>query len=230
MSATSAAIWLSYNNEEEIFQLPVNPPSIEVSRGGSSKSYSVLGLGEVNVIKEPELKQISIESFFPAVTDTHLVVSSELLRPMEYVQKILKWMDKMRPIRFVYNAYNPIRQDIREYNEINLAMSIEDFTWKEVAGTPGDIQYKLSLKEYVFYSAKKLYVDESSQQLEAEEPPRPVEREQPKTYALKPGEGLWRVAQKCLGDGSRYKEIQQLNGIAGHQLNKLPIGMVLKLP
>lgn len=228
MSTSSVGIWLSFNNEAEIFQLPINPPSIEIANDGNGKSYNVLGLGEVNVIKEPGLREISIDSFFPAHYTDH-VVSSELKKPIEYIQIIQSWMKTLRPIRFVYNS-KPIIPSSSENSEINLPMSIEGFTWKEVAGTPGDIQYKLKLKEYVFYSAQKLFVDETANQLEVQPPERPVEKEPPKTYTLLAGEGLWKVAQKCLGDGSRYKEIQQLNGIADHQLTELPIGMTLKLP
>lgn len=35
---------------------------------------------------------------------------------------------------------------------------------------------------------------------------------------------------KKLGDGSKYKVIQKLNGIPDSELKKLPIGKVIKLP
>ena len=60
-------IWLSYNNQEEGFQIPVNPENIEISDGINSKTYDVAGLGEINVIKDQKLTEYSFSGFFPAV-------------------------------------------------------------------------------------------------------------------------------------------------------------------
>lgn len=39
-----------------------------------------------------------------------------------------------------------------------------------------------------------------------------------------------KIAKRELGDGSRWKEIQKLNGLTDAQLKTLKIGSVLKLP
>jgi len=49
-----------------------------------------------------------------------------------------------------------------------------------------------------------------------------------KVHVVKSGESLWTIAKKELGDGSRWKEIQQLNGLAKPEAIK--VGMKLKLP
>ena len=46
------------------------------------------------------------------------------------------------------------------------------------------------------------------------------------TYTVKKGDTLWRIAQKTLGSGVRYKTIVQLNGLSS---DKLKIGQVLKI-
>ncbi|GIP35509.1 LysM peptidoglycan-binding domain-containing protein [Paenibacillus sp. J2TS4] len=227
-------VWLSYNNQEEGFRLPVNPPSIEVKEAGSGKKYTILGQGEVNVIQAPELREVSFESFFPLNKDKDpYVVSDKLEKPMWYVEYIQKWMATKRPIRFVYAGSNVyVDSEGVKIAELNIPASIESFTWREVAGSPGDLEFKMSLKEYVFYSAVRTTIidDQGEAVLEAQQPQRPDEREPLKTYTLVAGDGLWKVAQKCLGDGSRYREIQQLNGISDAQLDRLPIGMTLQLP
>jgi len=117
--------------------------------------------------------------------------------------------------------------------DINIAASIEKFDWKEVAGTPGDIEYSITLKEYKFFSAQKVTAvkDTSGQTVLVKEPaPRPDMRVRPETYTLVKGDNLWKVAQRVLGDGSRHKEIQKLNGISEAEVGRLPVGMVLKIP
>ena len=47
------------------------------------------------------------------------------------------------------------------------------------------------------------------------------------TYTVKKGDTLWRIAQKNLGKGTRYKEIQQLNGM---QDDRIRVGQKLKIP
>lgn len=48
------------------------------------------------------------------------------------------------------------------------------------------------------------------------------------TYTVKKGDSLWRIAQKQLGKGNRYKEIAALNGLSDP--NKIRVGQILKIP
>lgn len=217
-------IWLSFNNQQEGFQIPVNPPSIEMREAGNSKTYDISALGEINVIKNPKLTEFRFESFFPAQRYP-FVVGDHLFEPMFYVELIKKWMATNRPIRFVFTGAS---------FDINEPVSIESFDWKEVAGTSGDIEFTLVLKKYVFYAAKKV-VPVASQAtttpaLVTKAPARPDDRQQPKTYTLVAGDTLWAVAQRFLGSGARYTEIQKLNNLTDADLKRLPIGKVIKLP
>jgi LysM repeat protein len=226
-------IWLSWNNQEEGFELPILPREIGPSIRGDGTEHDVSKLGKINVIKDRGLAGYTIESIFPA--QWYPFITAEIvLRPMDYVNYIMKWWESKRPIRFVYvggNAY--IDAEGRTISEINIAASIENFEWKEVAGSPGDISYSLQLKEYRFYAAQRVPVTQQTggtTTIQKTKPKRPDERVPPKTYTLVAGDNLWKVAQKVLGDGNRWREIQRLNGISDAQLKSLPVGMVLKLP
>lgn len=48
-----------------------------------------------------------------------------------------------------------------------------------------------------------------------------------RTYTVKKGDSLWAIADKQLGDGSRYNEIKTMNGLKN---NTIHAGQVLKLP
>jgi hypothetical protein len=219
-------IWLSWNNQQEGFQIPINPGSIEMSDGSNSTTYDVVGLGEINVIKNPKLTTFSFESIFPARAYP-FITASVVLQPYEYVDMIKRWMETKRPIRFVFTGAS---------FDINEAVSIERFDWKEVAGSNGDIEYTLTLKKYVFYSAQRVNVAtrqtgaNTTQVIQKGKKPRQNDRQTPKAYTLAPGENLWTVAKKVLGDDTKWREIQRLNGISDAQLKQLPVGMVLKLP
>lgn len=223
------SLTLSYNNEAEAIEFPVLPEKIEVSSSGNNKTYDISQLGEVNVIKSGKLTEISFSSFFPASWFPGCNVSQqELFEPSHYiVDRITKWRESKQPMRLVLTG-GPM--------DINIPVSIERFTWSESGGAVGDIAYQISFKEYRPYAAKKVQVVQQSANvvmpklLSASAPARPDTRVQPKTYTLVSGDNLWKIAKKFLGDGSKYKQIQTLNGIKDAELKRLPIGKVIKLP
>ncbi|PYI57018.1 LysM peptidoglycan-binding domain-containing protein [Paenibacillus flagellatus] len=241
------AIRLSFNNEAEGFRLPINPESIEVRQSVSGKTYDIVGgginaipkedesIGEINVIKGPQLMEISFKSFFP-VNNSLVIDGVNLKEPMWYVNKLRSWMHTKRPIRFIYVGYfaaTSLAQQEREVHDINIPASIEKFEWREVAGSPGDIEYELALKEYRFYAARRYdVVQEDGKTILYTRPnERLDERVRPETYTLQPGDNLINVAMRFYNtDSSRYKDILALNGITDAEMKQLAPGRVIKLP
>lgn len=219
-------MWLSWNNQQEGFQIPINPASIEMSDGSKGKVYDVAGLGEINVIKDIKLTEYSFSGIFPAQRYP-FVTADTIYTPKTYIDYLKKWMGTKRPVRFVFTG---------DSFDINEAVSIESFTWKESAGRNGDIEYSLKLKKYVFYAAQKVTVnqevvnDVEIQVIQKEVPERQNDRVQPKTYTIAGGDTLWIVAKKILGDEEKWREIQRLNNITDAEVKSLQIGRVLKLP
>lgn len=246
-------IFLNFNNFSDSFRLPVNPETLEIKESGDGKSYTIIDLGEINTIAYPKLTEITIESIFPAQRYPFVLVpDSGLRRPFEYVELIKKWMTSRKPIRFVFSGVRYLDSAKEEKDKklakaqdwlkdskasedqsfindfaINMAMSIEGFSWKLSAGTSGDIEYTLSLKKYVFYQAVAVKVVNGEVKAEQK---RANEKATPTTYTLRAGDNLWSIAQKILGDGAKYKAIQKLNGIPDNELKKLTVGKVIKLP
>ncbi|MDT3427697.1 LysM repeat protein [Paenibacillus forsythiae] len=223
--------FLCYNNMEDIFRLPVNPETLEIKEAGEGKSYTIIDLGEVNAISYPKLTEITLESIFPAQRYPFVLVpetgKDRLLQPFEYVEMIKKWMTSRRPIRFIFSGLELEGSAQTHDFALSMAMSIESFNWKLAAGTSGDIEYSLSLKKYVFYQAAPVKVMKGAAKTQQQ---RASDRKAPAVYKLKAGDTLWKIAQKVLGDGSRWKEIQKLNAIPDSELRKLPVGKTIKLP
>lgn len=245
----SYGIWLSYNNQQEVFQIPVNPGSIEMGDGINSSTYNVVGLGEINVIKDPKLTEYSFSGIFPSVQQEYItakaekdkkylyeknpfVTATELLGSITvdgvktngYVYYITKWMATKRPIRFVFTG---------DSFDINVGASIESFDWKEVAGSGGDIEYTLKLKKYVFYAAKRvIYTTDTKAGIANKivKQERHNDKQPPKTHTLIAGETLWKVAKNVLGNENLWPQIQKLNSIPNGKLKSLKVGMLLKLP
>lgn len=237
-------IWLSTNNHKVGFHLPVLPEKITIKRKSTGKTYDMIGTGQINQIGAPDLVEVSFDSYFPCdfavanyavsnenETDDSTNKSSQAVakkvtpppNPQLYVNLLSAWMASKRPIRFIYQGGN---------KSFTLPMSIDSFDYWEQGGDVGDIFYSISFKQYVFYSAKRVTVvtKQGKTVVQKQEPSRLNEQVQPETYTLKPGDSLFKVAKKILGNSSRWGEIQKLNRITDAQIKKLPVGKVLKLP
>lgn len=220
---------MSWNNEAEGWAFPVMPDKIEIRRAGSGKDYDIIKTGKVQTIEQPELREVSFESFFPTSWGPFVSLDqSELLQPSQYVSDIERWWKTLYPIRFVY-----IGKDTDERSQFSLPMSITSFeTWEE-AGSPGDVFFSLRLKEYVFYKAKRITAvrkNENTVLITSSQRQRADERVPNTTYTLKPGDTLIKVARIELGDSSRWTEIQSLNKITDSEIRRLQVGRVLQLP
>ena len=56
----------------------------------------------------------------------------------------------------------------------------------------------------------------------------PIDKQiEPRTYRVKSGDTLWKIAQNLLGDGNRYSEIMSLNNL---QNGNIRVGQTLNLP
>ena len=121
---TEYGVWLSWNNQQESFQLPINPSSIEMSDGNKGQTYDVARLGEINVIKNPALTTYKLSGIFPAPRMRMYYTGDKLVDPLAnapiiefvefedigvpplnsktnpYVAHLLRWMATRRPIRF----------------------------------------------------------------------------------------------------------------------------------
>ncbi|SMF72447.1 LysM domain-containing protein [Paenibacillus uliginis N3/975] len=234
-------LFLSFNNQEEVFRFPVNPEKINVKDSGDGKSYTVAGLGEINAILYPKLTEISFNSFFPGrmYPFVHLDSKGELKLPIDYVNKIKEWMESRKPVRFVLTGLVPdplsgtdkgnVVRAMKTFG-INMAASIESFDWNTASGSPEDIEFSITLKRYVFYGARKVVPVKGKLSTSVKKIIRPDDRKKPTSYTVAKGDSLWSIAQKLLGSGSRHAEIQKLNGIKDHEVRKLAVGRVLKIP
>lgn len=142
----SKEIWLTFDNNREYIQLPVNPPELSVGNGSQNESFNVSRLGEVTVIQEPKAKTFSFESFFPATPGPYLdILPDDLKPPWLYVLIIDTWKNSGQPVRFLITE-----------SDINYLCSIEDFSYSEKAGDVDTIYYSLTLKEYKIVTPRKL--------------------------------------------------------------------------
>lgn len=210
-------IYLSYNNNEELIELPMLPEKIEISGSGANKSSEVLSLGEITQLKLPKLFSLQIDTEFPSNwTPVCEVSASKLKSPFDYITMIEKWRRTLRPIRFVFTGSTV---------DINSPVSIESFTYTENGGDVGTFKVKIKLKEYRFYGVDKVNIDNNFIQKS-----RSTTRTVKQLYKVKKGDTLTSISIKNFGNESKYWDIKRLNGLTDADLiNGLEPGMELRL-
>ncbi|WP_066505554.1 LysM peptidoglycan-binding domain-containing protein [Abyssisolibacter fermentans] len=213
-------IFLKYDATE--IKIPVLPEEIEISSKSNNETTHVLGIGEISQIKDTKLLEISFSSFFPASPAPYVVEKRNLQKPSYYID----FIEKIRSDK------KPVELSISGMYDIDIPATIEKFDRSEKGGQPGDIYYNISFKEYKDYKVKEVDIknvekDGETQTLIEEKSQRDSQKSIPKTYTVKKGDSLWKIAKKELGNGSKWEEIAKLNNLKANYV--IHPGQVLKL-
>ena len=221
--------------KEKLVQLPVNPEDITISGSSSNDTTDTVGQGEISNIGFPGLKELTISSFFPKRYNGELYINTggQFEEPEFYIKFFEDIKKDRKPFRLIITDLN-----------INMLVSIESFSNTYAYGTD-DVDYELELKEYKEHNIRILkatstgFVNVDSVQKVSSVTPtntnsnRSVEKSIPKTYTVVSGDNLWTIAQRLLGDGSRWNEIYSYNNnksIIGGNPNLIRPGQVLSIP
>lgn len=136
-----------FNQDSTWLQLPVPPSSYSLKLGNNNTVINVESVGELNILGESKLSEISLESFFPA-QEYNFCAYSDIPTPFECVAQIETWMKRKKPIRVILTG-----------TDINDLFSIETFEYGEKDGT-GDVYFTLALKQYKVLKLNKKIVGE----------------------------------------------------------------------
>ena len=204
------------------WELPVLPEKLEVKSPGENSTTTVLETGEINRLQKKGLREVVLESFWPR-RRIPLVSAKTLPEPLDFVRAIQAWRDQKKPLRLLICG-----TDL----DINTSMGIESFEYSEKGGEPGDIYYKLSLREHRAYGPKKVQLPAPSQKPVAtvQQPARPGEAQRPRSYTIVSGDTLWGIAKRYYGDGAKWPTIYQANGDKIKNPNLIYPGQVVVIP
>lgn len=193
MSKSIYEFWITWPNGTKS-RLPVLPSVLNISNDSQNESVSIAGLGEVTILQDGLAKVISFSSFFPA-HESSLVEYPNPSTPWAFVERIEMFKKSKKPIRFLVTG-----------TPINMAVSIENFSYREGESGVGDIDYDLTLKEYHFVAARKIDTKKP-----VPPKPRPLTLSVPKTHTVKSGETLIAIARKYYNDSNQWRKIWEAN-------------------
>lgn len=250
-------IVFEYNKENRII-LPVNPENLQMSASSSAQKVNVIGIGQVSVPQQADLKTISIKSFFwkylfdntltrylnnyAAINErlssideqfgTSFADDSKKFKLVtDYIKWFENWRDSKQPARFTV---------VTKPNEppayFDMDVTCESFNYEIKAGEEEDYYYEMQLLEYRHYEAKELNA-ETKDNKEVVNPPQKSRvqtlKDKAKQIRVKPVDTVWSLA-KMYGSGEfddwkKLYDIAYNRNIIANNLKDLP-NKVLQMP
>lgn len=196
-----------FSFENEVIRMPINPEEIGYKQSRDSKKYTVLKLGEINVLGDTKLKEIKLELQLPDMWYPFCCVSpSELKLPSFYIRRFEKYLELKKPIRLVITG-TPIN--------INMNVSVEEIYPHEKAGEEGYIYLDVELKEYREYKAVVYNLNAATNELYQGTVivQNTAASTLPSEVTAHEGDTLYMLAARLTGRGEDCYTIADYNGI-----------------
>ncbi len=211
--------------------LPLPPESVKCKAETKFISYNIIAVGEVKFPDGEKLTKFSWSGRLPGESMKHMrIVSSADWRSPKEIQSIFSvWRAKGKKLRLLITG-----------TTINHDVYLENYT---VDNSKLDtVEYSVSFavaKNIKVYTTAELNVQGQTQAPQApqmtndrpESSEAAAETPQKKTYTVKPGDSLWAISKKLLGNGARYNELYELNkSIIGSNPNLIYAGQTFTIP
>ena len=205
--------------------LPVTPAEIEMKTGNKNKAVYILNFGEMNLAKKPGLQEIRFTALLPGRRYSFVQTEDGFHEPEYFLNCFKEYKATAKPVQLI--LFRRLADGTQLFCG-NMDVLLEDYTVTEKGGEQGDFWVEMCWKEWktaksIRYSVKGQnggnVLVEQGKERQAKTPAV--------TYTVKKGDCLWNIVKKQLGDGAKYKEIAQKNGISDP--NRIYPGQVLKL-
>jgi LysM repeat protein len=197
-------------------QLPIAPSKLTIKIKNQNKTLNLINDGEVNLLKTAGLTEVNFDARFPQVRYPFGVYPNGFRTAEFFLNKLETLKQGREPFQFVVSRMS---QGGDLLFDTNLRVSIEDYDIEESAAEGLDVIVSIKLKQYKYFGKKTPIIKTTPTKTTLSvTDKRTVTRAIPKTYTVQPGDSLWKICKKELGDGSKYNEIASLNSIANANL------------
>ena len=197
--------------------LPVTPSKIQLKIKNQNKTINLISEGEVNILRQAGLTDISLTVLIPQVPypfakyNSGFQDASFFLDAFEKLKTERDMDGKLKPFQFIVSRAMPNGANLFS---TNIKVSLEEYTITDDTKGGFDITVDIKLKQYRSYATSVVQVQAELGKAPKAiiKPQRPAENPpQARTHTVVPGDSLWAIAQRHLNDGNRYAEIYELN-------------------
>jgi len=198
------------------FEFPVNPEEVSISRSKGYETINMLEHGEFDFAIGEKVKEITFSSFFPKEHDSSFCQTTTVPDPRVAMNILNTFLVSKKPLRFIISNTG-----------VNVPVYLVTLNTTFRGGEPGDIYFDLTLRTWRDSKVEKLGAARANKSSSS----RTDLKKNSKTYTVKSGDSLSKIAKLELGNSSRWNEIYQLNKkTIGNDPNRIKPGQKLVLP
>ena len=222
-------IYLTPTGADQI-RFPWLPEQISMGADAKYMTYSIISLGDVKIPRGKAIKEISWPGMFPGAARA----KNRLMREFTPPETMITTLETLRDEGTMCNL-------LVTNTTINCDVRVASFKGKYSGGS-GDFFYDI---KFIVTPEIRIYTtDELSSRLPSTRPKAKEEKkvsveqntattptaEETRTYVVQTGDCPWRIAERFLGDGTRYPEIYELNSDILVFGGDIYTGQVLRIP
>lgn len=222
---------MAYHFYLDSIELPIPPSKLKLKIKNQNKSVTLINEGEVSLLKESGLTELSLTFLIPQVKYPFAVYPDGFQPAAYFLDKFEKLKTSLHPFQFIVSRMSPNGQTV--LFDTNMNVSLEEYSITEDANNGSDLTIAMELKQYREYGTKKAVIKKATANQNStqkatiyKEKQRATSKAKPKSYKVKAGDTLWKICKQQIGDGSKYSQLAKLNGIKNP--NQLRVGQVIK--
>lgn len=189
-------IYIKWENDTKGFKLPINPESFRISDSMNNTSVIVHDFGEVNLKGKRNLKEITLEAFFPG--QQYDFARDSYKDPYEYY---------IKSIKAVFESNTTVHLIITQ-TDIDGFYTIESFEYGHEERNQ-DVAYSITLKEY--REAKAVSAVSSGGTANRVQATRTTKQVKTVTHKWKKGDTWQKLAKSNLGSSKNWKSVRKAN-------------------
>ena len=234
---------MSYYFFVDSVMLPIPPAKMSIKVKGKNKTVALINEGEVNIIKQPGLTEISFDARLPnksypfADYDTSLVdsLASSFLGNSFSFKKASYFLDKFKQAK--ENQY-PLQLVICRMSgafsmlfDTNMYVTLEDYSINEDAKDGLDVTCPLKFKQYKPYGTKECEVTtdkDGKKHLTVKETRPAIGKTIPAAMRIRNEKSIWEAVKGVSNGSLDWRAVMGANGITNPCATMIP-GTVMHL-
>lgn len=197
--------------------LPIPPSKLEIKVNNQNRTLTLINEGEINILKKVGLSDITFTCLIPQIKYPFAVYMGEFKPASFFLDAFEELKENPEPFQFIVSRVKPNGELLFDNNiTVSLEYHIITEDWENHTF---DLEVEIVLKEYRHWGTKKVEIVDPPPDAPQGSPhqaiihkDRPAENPpEASSYTVVRGDSLWAIARRYLDDGSRWREIYNLN-------------------